>query len=403
MRKIIFLRLFITLGLLISGMGSSLNNPLWAQGVDSSILASGNKRMALELDAEAFFYDAEYSTPLAKGYTVTGFRFSPTLTYGINERTQLRMGLNTILFAGLDSIYLIRPALSLVYAPTDWVQFIAGTIFGATNHHLDAPLYDPSHQYLHYPEEGLQIVTTTNRWNSDTWLDWSHYLTPWTPDQERFTVGTNHNINLLQISHSSNSSDKSFHVDIPLLFLAAHRGGEVKTIDTNTVTTFNEKTGLRFVYHSSNSVKPLSHTITLSLPFYLYHLQHSTLDHSGKAFYPSLSYLCLIKGKPHNANNSDTKLRATVGYWYGDHFFSDRGNPSFWSANTYTRLHIPHTSGLATAPDIRNMMTLSASIEHNFKGLDIGLCIDAYMDIDMKENDYFFGFFMRINERIMKS
>lgn len=377
-------------------------------------LIAGCRHLTLDIDATGFFYDAEYATPMAKGYTVAGFRLSPALAYGINERAQLRIGFNATAFAGLDSLYLLRPTLSLVYAPTKWLTLVAGTIYGSHTHRLDAPVYDPSRWIFNYQEDGLQILTKTKIWNSDTWLDWQHYLTPWTPDQERFTAGTNHIISLFRFVKSDSShsfakpiagpciierytKDRIWAVDIPAHFIASHRGGELKTIDTNTVTTFNEKIGLRLSFMRGRNMRP-SRSWTLDLPVYFYHLEDNTLDHGGKAFYPTLSFD--YRNYAHSLGIG-WSARAAVGYWHGDHYFSAHGSPAFWSANAYSAQHIPQSTSLASTSDIRNLLTFSAAYEHEFEGLNLGLQADICYDLDLRKTDLFVGFYMRFKERFL--
>lgn len=343
-------------------------------------LVHGIQHLMLYIDATGFFYDAEYASPFAKGYTVTGFRLSPTLAYGINQRAQLRIGLNATMFAGLDSLYKVRPTFSLVYMPTRWLQIVAGTLTGSHFHELGDPVYDPSRWIYNYQEDGLQIITNTRHWTSDTWLDWSHYLTPWTADQERFTMGSRHEIEVLHLTDKAS-------VTIPFHFVASHRGGEVKTIDTNTVTTFSERAGIRVQYFFNHS------RLTFDMPFYLYHLEDNTLDHKGNGFYPAISY------EYSNINNIEAKgicFRATAGFWHGDHFFSAYGNPSFWSANNYSALHMPTGSYNASInSDVRNMLTFNLSLEHEFRGLNLGLQALACHDMGLGKTDFFVSFIMR--------
>lgn len=374
------------------------------------------RHLMLDVDAAGFFYDAEYATPFAKGYTVTGFRFSPALAYGINERALLSAGFNATAFAGLDSLYRLRPTFSLVYAPARWLTLVAGTLYGSLNHRLDAPAYDPSRWIYNYQEDGLQILTNTRGWSSDTWLDWSHYLTPWTADQERFTMGSRHEFALLHWSweyRMKNPEDslppflshsRHFICSLPTHFIASHRGGEVKTIDTNTVTTFNEKIGLRFEYSYRNHNLKRGHNgesvslVSLDLPMYFYHLEDNTLDGGGRAFYPTLSYT-YVRDNPDN--RSATSLCAALGYWHGDHYFSAYGSPQFWSANAYSTLHMPASAALADASDIRNMLTFGLALGHEFKGLELGLKADAYYDLDLRKTDFLIGFYMRFRERFI--
>lgn len=390
--------------------GSSLGNKasnsmhlLYDQPPTSLDMVHGCRHLMLDIDATGFFFNAEYATPFAKGYTVVGFRLSPTLAFGINEKAQLRVGFNASMFAGLDSLYKPRPTLSLIYKPSQWLTLVAGTIYGGYSHQLAMPVYDPSRWIYNYQEDGLQILTHTKFWESDTWLDWSHYLTPWTADQERFTMGTKHLFSILR-HHKTDISDPSFtssqttkkilEIDLPTHFIASHRGGEVKTIDTNTVTTFNERIGLR-VTHTKTKDLESCRILSLDLPYYHYHLDNS-VDNGGGAFYPTLSYEIR---KLVNDEQRGCSAKTTIGFWHGEHYFSALGSPLFWSANSYSMLHIPASSQLQNASDNRNIITLTANYEHEFKGLNLGLQVDALYDLDLKKSDLLFGFYMRFKER----
>ena len=389
--------------------GSTTLSMLGDQPPTDSDLVHNCRHLSLDVDANGFFLDAEYATPFAKGYSVAGFRLSPTLVYGINERAQLSVGLNASAFAGLDSLYRLRPTLSLLYKPTRWLTLVAGTLYGSHTHRLDAPVYDPSRWIFNYQEDGLQILTRTNRWYSDTWMDWTHYLTPWTPDQERFTMGTKHTLLIFnnkmnyiardpEEGHIAKSVIRGWEITLPAHFLASHRGGEVKTIDTNTVTTFNECIGLHAYYLWGNNIQSKYHLLAFDLPFYFYHLEDRTLDHGGNALYPTVAY------EYHRLNPDERRgwsLRAVAGYWHGDHYFSAMGSPQFWSANAYSALHIPPTTTLAEATDIRNIVTFSIAYEHQFKGLNLGLQADFYHDMDLGKTDLLVGFYMRFKERFI--
>lgn len=362
------------------------------------------RHLVLDIDAATFFFDAEYATPVAKGYSAVGFRLSPTLTYGINERALLRAGFNAIVFAGMDSLQLLRPSLSLIYKPSRWLTIVGGTLYGGFNHRLDAPVYDPSRWLFHYQEDGLQILTATRRWNSDTWIDWHHYLKPWTADQEAFTAGTRHSFRLLswtqkpannaETGHSYVTPLQRFVLDMPLHFVVDHRGGEVKTIDTNTVSTFNERVGFHAEYRFRNT---LSHSHTLlsaDLPVYFYHLEDSDLDTPGKAFYPTLG---IEYGRRNDDSRSQWALKGTLGFWHGDHYFSAHGSPALWSVNAYSALHMPASAASIDA-DVRNLITLRVAYEHEFKNLQLGLQVDAYHDLDLHKTDLLIGFYMRYKE-----
>lgn len=368
----------------------------------------------LDIDAAGFFYDAETKINQVRGYTVAGFRLAPALTYGINDKAQLRVGFNATAFAGLDSLYCLRPMFTLIYAPFSWLHLIAGTIYGSHSHLLSPAVYDPSRWIYHWQEDGLQIMTNTQFWSSDTWLDWHHYLTPWTADQERFTLGTKHCFQLLRYTKTTEEAESictaqsgsditpkhtqnnSFIIELPAHFIASHRGGEVKTIDTNTITTFNEQIGLRFKYIKSDDDR-VRHALTLELPVYFYHLEDNTLDYGGKALYPTLSYEWRHWNREQRA---DFSIRSTAGFWHGDHYFSAFGGRQFWSFYQYSAMHIAgaHYGDLYQQ---KNLATFTLSVEHEYKGLNLGFQFDAIYDIETKNKDFLFGFYMRFKNHFL--
>jgi len=379
-----------------------------AQTPTQKELTMSCRHLFLDLEAEGFFFDAEYATPLAKGFSVTGFRLSPTLSYGISERAMLRVGINATVFAGLDSLYRLRPSLSLIYMPADWITLVAGTLMDDGHHRLPSPVVDPARHIYNYQEEGLQITTSTKHWKSDTWLDWTHYLTPWTPDQERFTMGSRHSIMLLHGTNyryrhaqgdtlkSSPSAMRRLTVKLPFHFIASHRGGEVKTIDTNTVTVFNESVGLTLDYNLIQRGNK-THTISLNTPFYFYHLEDDKVDNGGWAFHPTVNYALNIVGR---RLPSVWSFDGMIGLWHGDHYFSAMGSPIYWSSNSYSR---QHTYGIPTTydDDSRNLVTFGIGIGNEFRNMNMTLRIEGAYDIESHSCDLLFGFYMRYGERFM--
>ena len=351
-----------------------------------------SRDLKLDFDISTFFFDAEYSTPLAKGFTATGMRLSPALRYNINERAHLRLGLCATVMAGLDSLHAVRPIIQISYSPTRWLTLVGGTLHGGLSHDLGAPAYDPSRWVFDQEEEGLQILTDTRWWKSDTWVDWEHYLRPWTPDQERFTMGSQHIISILK-----DSEHHTFSLGMPLHFLASHRGGEWKTIDTNTVTTFNERVGLRATLSPHPRASGFGNWLSLDASAYFYHLEDTELDNGGWGLYPTLSYEARWMNDAQRDDHGDkerwTSLHATVGLWHGNHYFSALGSPLFWSATPYALLHTPTTSALPG--EVRDLLTLRLALEHEYHRLSLGLQTDLIYDLSMRQTDLQVGFFMR--------
>ena len=359
----------------------STSLPLLLKAVpDADLLAVQHQHLYLDLDATAFFYDTERFMPFEKGTTTVGTHFAPALVYGINPRAQLRVGFDATLIAGLDSIHTLRPLLSLVYAPTRWLTLVGGSLFGTHNHQVGDPALDPLRALLHHAENGFQILTHTPRWQSDSWLDWTHYLTPYTYDQEYFTLGTRHRLHLLSLNADMPDLSLDGH------FMALHRGGEAKTIDTNMVTHLNERIALQLAL-------PLSQALQLHLAMPALFSQQVCADgiiEPGYAFMPSAGLRLLL---PNDGLAPLLRLYANAGFYYGHNYYCKYGAPLFWSLNDYTRPFL-HTAADATA-DPRRMPFLCLSAEHRFANLAVGLQFDAYHDLTLHKSDFLFAFYMR--------
>jgi len=371
-------------------------------------LKQGKGHLDLDLDATGFFYDVENNLPFAKGYTATGIRLSPTLLYGLNDRTQLRAGVNATMLAGCDSLHELRPIISITYSPCKQLTLVAGSLYGNLAHRLDGPLYDPQRWVYHHLEEGIQILTDAGKWRSDTWIDWWHYLVPNTPDQEYFTFGTDHTLNLFHHRNNSHLSDISYSetgsdtvanraglpnhgagwdIDLPATFMAHHRGGELKTIDTTTLTHFQERVGLRVSRTLMHNRKThfATQQWTLDVPIYVSHFSNHSSN--GYALYPNLIYTM-----QHERDSRRRQLTIRGGYWYGDGYLSYFGLPEFQS-----------TAPLAPTVDAtrRNMLTFALVLEHGYhhNSTQIGISAQCYYDLDFRQLDVTFGLYLKGNKR----
>ena len=349
-------------------------------------LMHDSHHLFLDLDANGFFYDSERDMGLAKGFSLTGFRLSPALSYGINTRAMLRVGFEMTAFAGLDSLYAFKPLLTLVYMPLPWVSFVAGTLYGGHNHLLGAPVYDPVRHLYHHSEQGIQILTRTRHWQSDNWLDWTHYLTPYTADQEYFTMGTRHEFWLLPPA----PDHRGLSLSLPAHFIAMHRGGEVKTLDTNMTTLTNECIGLHLAYDADAGRG--RHHLALDLPLYfMQHIVGSGTLHSGNALHPTLTYAL---HRPNPADRSGWALQAQAGYFFGNNYACKYGAIEFWTLNDYLRPYLRDADPTLTI-DPTHLLTLQLAAEHEFQDVGIGIQFDAYHNLVLGRADFVFSFYLR--------
>lgn len=351
-----------------------------------------SNRLSLDIDATTFFRNAEFYLRSTKGYTASGFRLTPMMRYKINEKAQIRGGVVLTGIAGTEGFWKVQPALTIDYKPAHWMMLTMGTLDGCLHHDLGEPLYDVERWVFDNKEDGLQIQTETRHWVSDNWINWEHFLEPWTPDQERFTMGFRH------MPRVRFGRDDLFEIALPAMFFESHRGGQLSTLDTCIETLFHERVGLDFEFpvcglrepEKRGATLPADH-IRIETPFYFFQ-NVSPSPHTefldGWGFYPQLTYAFRMKSH---------EVRATAGYWYGHQFLSARGSFLFQSVSCFDIWWIH--------PE-RRMVTFKFNYLHLLEGngRDNGFALDidigAYHDIESHRTDLVFGLYLRLKKEV---
>ena len=341
---------------------------------------SQSRQFFIECPATTFFRDAEFFMPFTKGYTASGFRLQPVLGYTDNDgKVTLTAGVLLTGIAGVDGLWKAQPVVTLDYKPFNWMELTMGTLHGSLDHKLPAPLYDPERWIWNYQENGVQIRCSTRRWESDTWVDWEHFLEPWTPDQERFTLASRHLLTLL-----GNPSSR-WRLQMPAAFSGSHRGGQFTTLDTCIETITNEYTGLALSFDACHNT-----TLTAEMPAYFYqNLSPTPHTHylDGYAIYPSLAAKVKL---PDGALN---QLTLRLGYWRAHHYIAARGSYLFQCVSWHDPLFCTPERHLLTA-DIAASYSLKSS------GLTLSLDASLYHDLDLKKTDMVIGLSMHIAPRV---
>lgn len=370
MRKI-YLERFAFIAFIVSLFLCNGATRTYAQQQSTFVDSTLSHTLFLDIDATAFFRDAEFFLPYTKGYTASGVRIAPTLCYGINEKATIRGGILLTAVAGSDKYGKVQPILSIHYKPFDWAEFIMGTIQGSTLHKMGVPMYDMERWYYDYKEDGLQLLTNTKHWESDTWLNWEELLEPWTPNQERFTLGTRQ-VAKFQLNRLA--------LTVPLGFMGCHRGGQFSTLDTCIETLFNESAGFtaNYEFHGSN--------VGFALPFYFYQKTTSTPERhipfdKGWGVYPQLNF---------STSGASNCLSVTCGYWYGYQYISPRGSYLFQSISWHD---------IDFAQQERHMITATINYVHSYKQLWLNLHTQFYYDTDHSALDLAIGVTMGWNSK----
>lgn len=222
-------------------------------GTDSS----SARALGVKVEATAFFRDNEYDgSPLTKGYTLPGVRLTPVLTYNPVPQIHLELGAYAIFYDGANKYpnyayhdiatwkgsQYQRGAHALPFfraqARLRSLTLVFGDIYGAQNHRLIDPIYNPELSVSSDPEMGFQLLLDRPHVHFDAWVDWQSYIYELDSHQEAFTVGGSAII-LWSPSRSR------LRLSTPVQLLIQHRGGEQDTTSLGVQTLANASVGLR--------------------------------------------------------------------------------------------------------------------------------------------------------------
>ncbi len=245
-----------------------------------------------QVNSLAFFHNNEYSSDLAKGYTLPGAWLQPKLIYTPHPQIQLEAGAHLLLFNGANRYpnYAFHDVarwkghqyqrgihvLPWFRAQADFrnLTLVLGNIYGAQNHQLILPLYNPEQNLSTDPEMGFQLLWLRPRLHFDVWINWQSYIFNLDTHQEAFTVGLNSTIRW-----NRPDTQKRVRWETPIQVLIQHRGGELDTTNVGVQTVANIALGARATYRPSTLNTKLStlNSISAEANLLLSYQQHGTL------------------------------------------------------------------------------------------------------------------------------
>ncbi len=244
---------------------STLILPLHAQIWDRMFVdeyridSADTKALQVELNALAFFRDNEYDSHIVRGYSLPGVWLQPKLTYNPISPIHLELGLHALIMDGANKYpnYAYHDIATWkgnqytsgahllpwfrAQADLRHLTFVLGNIYGAQNHQLIDPLFNPEQNISTDPEMGVQVLLDRPHIHLDTWVNWQSYIYELDTHQEAFTVGVNSRLKW-------NEEKSRFHWRTPIQLLIQHRGGEQDVTDLGVQTLCNASAGVRMDY-----------------------------------------------------------------------------------------------------------------------------------------------------------
>ena len=200
------------------------------------------RELSVELDNISFFKDNEYTGKFTKGYSLPGLWVQGKAVYYPLRNIKLEAGVHMLIYHGAnkypsmayqDIAYWkgdqyqkgvhVLPYFRAQMALSDHVNIVLGNIYGASNHNLIEPLYNPELNLTCDPEAGLQLLYDSKAFDLDVWVNWQSFIFREDVHQEAFTVGISSRLKY-------NDPASRFHFYTPVQGLVQHRGGEIDTI-----------------------------------------------------------------------------------------------------------------------------------------------------------------------------
>ncbi len=358
MRKIICPVLFILLTVNLLAQ-----NDLSVYHTHTDFDTTKTNQLLFQIENHNFFRNNEYFSDLVEGYTLPGYTIEPALVYYPSSLFRLKAGFNFRQFHGTKSSEQVMPVISAQLMLTRSLSVTLGAIRGSVHHNMPEPLIDPEWQINRPVETGLQFLLNTSRFKADLWLDWNQFIKTNDTIPEKFLAGFKGNLRV-------NQQDNNILLSIPLMMTATHRGGQISNFNEPMESLANLGTGI--IASKNVGTKALRKTEFSLLALYFKDLtdKKERPMNSGFAVYPTMS-LTTLWGD------------VMAGWWYGNDFYSPRGNPQFMSTSTYK-------PGFYQKE--RNMITLKYNLNKMImKQLKFNFGVEGYIDTATKTLEYFYA------------
>ena len=356
--------------------------PARAQWYSSTLLTSpalseiDSGKLSLGVDMTGFFKNNEYFSKVAVGQTLPGVSMILAAGYQVSGRFRAEAGMYTLKYSGDDRLTHTQAFLRLQYAITPNFTMILGNLYEGVNHRLIEPLYQWERHYVDKPESGLQFVLHNDRWFTDIWVDWQHFIRRDDPVPERLTFGTS-------ASYQVFDPSGKFGLSIPLQLMIYHSGGQIDTSSDPMIVLGNAATGICSKWNVN-----CFWLRSVGLNVYLagYYDRYTNKDlrpyKSSLGVYPVL----FIDAMP---------LELMAGYWQTQKYYSFAGEPLFGSFDPYNPQN--------RLPD-RKLLTFKLAYSIRLlKGVMAGTQVEIYTDLLRNKTDYSFGVHLRFNDRFLLS
>jgi hypothetical protein len=365
MRKFFVIILTIFSGIFSHTYGQ-LDNRLFHD--QYTLLDQDSGAIKLGFDVSGYFWNNEYSSEIAPGYTLFGYQFRPYLSYYPAKSLRLDVGGFFMKDFGDSSFADIRPLLTIKYQKRNF-SFLFGSLEGAATHRLIEPLYYLQHIINRRIEDGVQFKWVSDRLFLDVWLEWVNMIRFGDDEQEEFNMGISFNYRVYE--------SENFNIEIPFQFLANHRGGQIDVNDLPAETIFNAAFGFSLIF----PVRDVSWFKSIRSDNYF--VDFFTTEKPVQLPYDQGQGLFL------HLTGQFKWFDLAFSYWKGDKFFAPQGTPIYQSVSM-------DFSNNGYTEEKRELLFIRLMLEHNFKGgLSLAFRFEPVYDFGINKLDHMEVLFLR--------
>ena len=361
-----FIRLLVFFLLLRTGLVDAQSYlPVATDSTDFQL-----KGLYLDIDNLSFVKNNEYYNLIADGYTLLGNKLDIQSIYKPHKNYQVAAGLMLLKYYGKDVFSKAIPYFSLQinYRKN---SFYIGKLVTRDRHHLSIALYGfESLLDKRSIENGLEHRYKNRHWETDTWLDWEHFIFKNDTTRERLNFG------------QTTTYRKRFHnfeLQIPLQFYILHRGGQINVRKkgngvNNALVIGNMSAGVSLIKILAQEQKA-----GIQFHYYAYRLNSDQAEE-----------LIFTDGSAYNLGvfYSRKTWAVNLNYWKSNHFVAPKGDDMFQSISRRVEKYADENGRIIpvfyrhTEPE-RSLVYANIRFGKTiFKDLYLGFGVDVYYQLN---------------------
>ena len=361
-------KLFLLAFLLHSSIFFGQNNLL----VFSDSIHKNTNTVYLNFDDLSFIKNNEYFNLIADGYTLFGNKLDVDLSIKPHQNYQVKVGFMALKYYGLDAFSKIIPSFSLQINQGN-NTYIFGKLQNNDKHLLSDQIYGFERLLdKRSIENGVEHRYKNKHWQTDTWLEWEHFIKKNDSDRERLNFG--------QTTTYHTTIAKNWEITLPLQLYLHHRGGQINQRNTqtehlnNAMVVANISGGLQLSKKVSNRAE--------------WGAEYQYFIHSINS--DNVEELHFKNGSAHliSAFFKTAKWQGNLSYWKADKFVAPKADDMYQSISKRVEKYTdsqanPETVFATYTEPNRELLHGFVSYKNKlFKDLYIGAQLDAYLQLN---------------------